>query len=41
MHDSCKAQHNIFRNFLQERKDISTVLEVGCGTGIYPIKNKE
>lgn len=41
MHDSCKAQHDNFRNFLQERKDISTVLEVGCGTGIYPIKNKE
>lgn len=41
MHDSCQAQHNIFKSFLQEKKDIETILEVGCGTGIYPIKYKE
>ena len=41
MHDSCQAQHRIFQSFLQEKKDIVTVLEVGCGTGIYPIKYKE
>ena len=40
MHDSCKEQHNLFKNFLQERKNISTILEVGCGTGIYPIKHR-
>jgi len=41
MHDSCKAQHDIFKSFLQEKSDIATVLEVGCGTGIYPIKYQE
>ncbi|PCI61484.1 MAG: hypothetical protein COB34_01265, partial [Methylophilaceae bacterium] len=25
----------------KSKKDIRTVLEVGCGTGVYPIKHKE
>ncbi len=33
--------HKNFINFLKEKNDINTVLEIGCGTGIYPIKFKE
>ena len=32
--------HENFINFLQSKKDVKTVLEVGCGKGIYPIKLK-
>jgi SAM-dependent methyltransferase len=41
IHDSNYLLHNDFVNYLKEKKDIQTVLEVGCGTGIYPIKHKE
>lgn len=30
--------HENFINFLKSKKDIKTILEVGCGSGIYPIK---
>ncbi|MCH6575261.1 MAG: methyltransferase domain-containing protein [Bacteroidetes bacterium] len=33
--------HKNFINFLQNKTDVKTVLEVGCGNGAYPIKFKE
>ena len=41
MHQSHKIQHQDFIQYLKTRKNLETVLEVGCGTGIYPIKLKE
>lgn len=32
--------HNDFIRYLKNRTDIKTVLEIGCGTGTYPIKFK-
>ena len=33
--------HRNFIRFLKSKTDFSSVLEIGCGTGLYPIKNKE
>ncbi len=33
--------HKNFVDFIKNRNDIKSVLEVGCGTGIYPIKFKD
>jgi len=41
MHESHKIQHQDFIQYLKTRKNLETVLEVGCGTGVYPIKLKE
>ena len=41
MHQSHKIQHQDFIQYLKTRKNLETVLEVGCGTGVYPIKLKE
>ena len=41
IHDANLSTHENFVSYLKEKSDIKTVLEVGCGTGIYPIKNKE
>jgi len=38
IHNSNHLLHEDFRNFFKSKKDVKTVLEVGCGTGIYPIK---
>lgn len=40
MFDARLQVHKNFINFLQSKKDVKTVLEVGCGKGIYPIKLK-
>ena len=40
MHKSHQVQHEDFLKFLKI-KEPRTVLEVGCGTGVYPIKLKE
>ena len=32
--------HNNFINYLTSKDDVKTVLEIGCGMGIYPIKFK-
>ena len=40
MHKSHQVQHEDFLKFLKI-KEPRTVLEVGCGTGYYPIKLKE
>ena len=36
MHKSHKIQHEDFIQYIKTRKNIETVLEVGCGTGVYP-----
>ena len=33
--------HKDFVKYLNNKNDIKTVLEVGCGAGVYPIKYKE
>lgn len=33
--------HKNFINYLKAKNDLKTVLEVGCGTGVYPIQFKE
>ena len=39
IHDENTKLHENFIEFLEaKRKSIQTVLEVGCGTGVYPIK---
>ena len=32
--------HNNFLNYLTSKDDVKTILEIGCGMGIYPIKFK-
>ena len=41
MHESHKIQHQDFVRYIKTRNNLETVLEVGCGTGVYPIKLKE
>jgi len=41
IHDSNRLLHENFIQYFKEKNDIQTVLEVGCGTGVYPIKHKE
>ena len=33
--------HQDFKKWISSIGDIKTVLEVGCGSGVYPIKNKQ
>ena len=40
MHNSHEIQHQDFINYLKSKK-IKQILEIGCGTGVYPIKLKE
>ena len=40
MHDGNYLLHEDFIKYFGE-KNISSVLEVGCGTGVYPIRKKE
>ena len=39
--DNIKLKHENFLEYLKGLKNIETVLEVGCGTGIYPTKYPE
>jgi SAM-dependent methyltransferase len=42
IHDSNYLIHEDFIRYFNKRKSqIKTILEIGCGTGIYPVKNKE
>jgi len=41
IHNSNYLIHENFKKYLKSKSDIKKVLEIGCGTGIYPIKNKE
>lgn len=33
--------HEHFKKYLKSKNDIKTILEIGCGKGVYPIFNKE
>lgn len=33
--------HEHFKKYLKSKIDITTILEIGCGTGIYPINNNQ
>lgn len=39
--DSKPLMHQAFIEFLKSKNDIKSALEIGCGSGIYPIKYKE
>jgi SAM-dependent methyltransferase len=41
IHNSNYLLHDDFINYFKGKKYVKTVLEIGCGTGIYPIQNKE
>jgi SAM-dependent methyltransferase len=41
IHNSNHLLHENFIQYFKDKKDVKTVLEVGCGTGVYPIKYKE
>jgi SAM-dependent methyltransferase len=41
IHNSNKLLHDDFVKYLTSKSDIKTVLEIGCGTGIYPIKKSQ
>jgi SAM-dependent methyltransferase len=41
IHNSNPLVHKDFVRYLKEKNDVKTVLEIGCGTGIYPIQMKE
>lgn len=40
IHDLNYLLHENFIEFFKQKENIKTVLEVGCGTGVYPIKYK-
>ncbi|MEM3008236.1 MAG: class I SAM-dependent methyltransferase [Candidatus Nitrosotenuis sp.] len=41
IHERNKLLHEDFKRYLKDKKDVQTILEVGCGTGVYPIKHRE
>jgi SAM-dependent methyltransferase len=41
IHNSNYLLHENFIKYLKEKIDVRTILEVGCGTGVYPIKHHE
>ena len=41
IHDSNYLLHENFIHYLKQKTDVKTILEVGCGTGVYPIKYRE
>lgn len=42
IHNSNYLLHEDFKEYyIKKKKDLRSVLEIGCGTGIYPIKNKD
>ena len=40
IHNQNTELHKDFQKYLQSKNDIKTILEVGCGTGVYPIQQK-
>lgn len=40
IHNSNIKLHEDFIRYLSSKKDIQTVLEIGCGAGVYPIRYK-
>jgi len=40
IHNTNYLLHEDFSKYLNSKDDVKTILEVGCGTGVYPIKNQ-
>jgi len=40
LHHDGLIEHKKFLAYLKPKKDVKTVLEIGCGSGVYPIKYK-
>jgi len=41
MHKHGFKKNEDFVKYIEEKSDVKSVLEIGCGTGVYPIKYKE
>jgi ubiquinone/menaquinone biosynthesis C-methylase UbiE len=41
IHNQNTELHKNFQNYLKSKNDVTTILEVGCGTGVYPIQQKD
>jgi len=41
IHDENYLIHDHFKKFLKSKNNIKTILEIGCGKGIYPINNND
>jgi len=40
IHKQNTELHKNFQSYLHSKNDVKTILEVGCGTGVYPIQQK-
>jgi len=41
LHRDGLIEHTKFLAYLKSKKDVKTILEIGCGSGVYPIKYKD
>lgn len=41
IHNQNTELHNNFVEYVQSKDDIKTILEIGCGTGVYPIQHTD
>ncbi len=41
LHQDGLIEHKKFLEYLKSKKDVQTILEIGCGSGVYPIKYKD
>jgi len=41
IHSQNNELHNNFVEYFKSKDDVKTILEIGCGTGVYPIQQKE
>lgn len=41
IHASNYLLHENFMQYLRKKNDIQSILEIGCGTGVYPIQHSE
>ena len=41
IHNENTELHKDFQKYLNSHNDAITILEVGCGTGVYPIQQKK
>ena len=41
IHNENTELHKDFQKYLSSKNDVITILEVGCGTGVYPIQQKD
>ncbi|QLH04012.1 hypothetical protein C5F49_00745 [Nitrosopumilus oxyclinae] len=41
LHSTGLIEHQKFLSYLKSKQDVKTILEIGCGAGVYPIKYKD